>query len=591
MAYSRFRQQHPDFQPHGPAFNDEDGVPLYEAPYQDLLAEIVRRNDVASLLLYNDSPNTTVFWKAYQTYYCHPLINATESGSFNVLKTLLKIYLADSTLTEPINAYLERVHSSPINDACAAADRELMLWLLHQDPPLGTLHDRSVDGETPLFSAARALGTNDIDVAGTIASRHQKRDQSVRSEDFICFLLDKGCSVPNSDFYVHYHGTKKPSHLDLPRAELSDTVLGAAIPHASYQMVSRLIAEGANIYARQKWHNNNGVRFSGDQVTVVHIAAHFWNLEAMKALADNFGQAGLAAMSSMTDDAGRLPLHWALNGYWDNRTEMDDWDDQEEITDHIIRTIEMLLEGNPDALSIRDQEGANAFHYAVTCNSSLAGILPVVKMLLGTKPPPLILSARNHLGWTVLETAIDSYGRVRRGNPSVQFLDMLIALLEHGADGRTCNAQSQNLLHKVAMCFRDTGCADIPIIEKLLEYVNVNDADVDGHTPLHFMVRHLSRVNAVQHLIVRGANVNVVDNKGNSPLHEAMRGQLVSSLPSDQSKTSREKMIKVLVDAGASMYQSNAAGQTPPQLLHELTEMERRRAQNFGGRRGRGRGG
>ncbi|KAJ5766584.1 uncharacterized protein N7511_004200 [Penicillium nucicola] len=534
MAYSRFRQQHPDLQSQGPAFNDEDGVPLYEAPYQDLLAEIVRQDDVASLLLYNDSPNTTVFWKSYATYYYHPLINAAECGSFNVLKTLLEIYLADSTLPEPINAYHARVYSSLINDACAAADRELMLWLLHQDPPLGTLHDRSVDGETPLFSAASGLGAKDVDVAGTIASRHKKRDQL---------------------------------------------------------MVSRLIAEGADIYARQKWSNNNGVRLSGDQVTVLHIAAHFWNLEGMKVLADNLGQAGFAAMSSMTDDAGRLPLHWALSGYSDKRMEMDDWDDQEEITDHIIRTIEMLLESNPDAIGIRDHEGANVFHYAVTCNSSLAGILPVVKILLGTKPLPSILNTRNHLGWTVLETAIDSYGGVRRGNPSVQFLNMLTALLEHGADGRTCNAQSQNLLHKVAMNFRDTGCADIAIIEKLLEYVSVNDTDVDGRTPLHFMVRHLSRVNAVQHLIVRGANVNAVDNKGNSPLHEAMRGQVVSSLPSDQSKASREKMITVLVDAGASMYLANAAGQTPPQLLHELTERERRRAQNLGRGRGRGRGG
>jgi hypothetical protein len=275
MAYSRFRQQHPDLQPQGPAFNDEDGVPLYEAPYQDLLAEIVRRNDVASLLLYNDSPNTTVFWKAYATYYYHPLINAAESGSLNVLKTLLEIYLADSTYTEPISAYLKRVYSSPINDACAAANRELMLWLLHHDPPLGTLHDWSVDGKTPLFSAAGALGTNDIEVAGTIASRHKKRDQIAQSEDFICFLLDKGCSAPNLDFYMHYDGMKKPSHLDLPRAELSDTVLGAAITHASYQMVSRLIAEGADVYARQKWLNNNGACLSSEKVTVLHIAAHF----------------------------------------------------------------------------------------------------------------------------------------------------------------------------------------------------------------------------------------------------------------------------------------------------------------------------
>ncbi|KAJ5796807.1 uncharacterized protein N7518_005347 [Penicillium psychrosexuale] len=132
MAYSRFRQPYlddGDMGPYLPAFNDEDGVPLYEAPYQDLLADILTNNDVASLHLYNDSANTRVFWEEYETYYYHP--------------PLLEIYLADSTLTEPIDQYLVRNQSSPINDACAAANHEVMLWLLHHDPPLGTLHDRS----------------------------------------------------------------------------------------------------------------------------------------------------------------------------------------------------------------------------------------------------------------------------------------------------------------------------------------------------------------------------------------------------------------------------------------------------------------
>ena len=41
---------------------------------------------------------------------------------------------------------------------------------------------------------------------------------------------------------------------------------------------------------------------------------------------------------------------------------------------------------------------------------------------------------------------------------------------------------------------------------------------------------------------------------------------------SDHSKAPHEEMIKVLVDAGASIYHSNAAGETPQQLLNELTE-------------------
>lgn len=46
MAYSRFRQLHPDFETltvrRQPAFHDTDGAPVYEAPWQTLLSEVFR---------------------------------------------------------------------------------------------------------------------------------------------------------------------------------------------------------------------------------------------------------------------------------------------------------------------------------------------------------------------------------------------------------------------------------------------------------------------------------------------------------------------------------------------------------------------
>lgn len=596
MPYNLFREVRPDGNPR-PAFYDEDRVPLYEDPYQALLSHIVRNNDVASLYLYSESPNTKVFWEGYEPPYNHPFILASsECRSVEVLKALLEIYLADSALTEPLVTYLGRIHCSPINDACAAANRDLMFWLLNHDPPLGNLHDRGVEGDTPLFSAAQALG-DQYNFPGTIAARHRKRDQITRTEDFIYFLLDLGCSVPNSDVYAHPYGVTAPSHLDQPRAKVVNTVLGAAIPHASYQMVSRLIAEGADVHARQMWSTGPGSIGWGKQLTALHIAAHHWNLEGIQALADHLGEVGITEMASIADDSGRLPLHCALAGDKDGRSDMFGRDDQEEITAHIMRTVEVLLEANPDALALRDQEGVTAFHYAVTSKAGLASILPVVKLLLRFNPlPSSVSSSRNHKGWTLLGAAIDHYAR-RRGSPSDQLLELLVLLLENGADGRTCNDKSQNLLHTVAM-FPDTDCADAAIIDKLLEFVNVNHVDVDGHTPLHLIVRRLNRINAVRHLISRGANVNVVDKKGNSPLHEAMHGRLaqrvfkngtIEPIDRDQLKAMRAEMIQVLVDAGASMGHSNTSGQTPPQLLNELTEIETRRLQNFG--RGRGRGG
>ncbi|KAJ5930317.1 ankyrin [Penicillium verhagenii] len=66
-------------------------------------------------------------------------------------------------------------------------------------------------------------------------------------EDFIHFLLDQGCSIQDSNLYMKVN-TTKPGQLQTELV-LLDTVLAAAIPHTSYQLVSRLITEGANIYA------------------------------------------------------------------------------------------------------------------------------------------------------------------------------------------------------------------------------------------------------------------------------------------------------------------------------------------------------
>ncbi|KGO45811.1 hypothetical protein PEX1_063430 [Penicillium expansum] len=594
-AYSIFREADPDGDSR-PAFHNEDGVPLYEAPYQGLLNHILSNNDLASLFLYSDSPTTKVFWGAYEPPNNHPFILASSGGRVEVLKALVGIYLADSTLKEPIDSYLERIECSPMNDACAAANRDLMLWLLNHDPPLGSLHDR-VCGDTPLFSAAQALG-DQHDYNGTITARYEKQDQITRTEDFICFLLDLGCSVPNSDHYGPTYRETASFDLNQSRGEVVSTVLGAVIPHASYQMVSRLIAEGADVHAHQMWNTGSESIGWEEKATSLHIAALHWNLDGIQALADNLGDVGIAEMASTPDGSGRLPLHWALVGAKDRRVELFGRDDQEEITAHITRTVEVLLKVNPDTLVLRDQGGLTAFDYAVTSETGLASILPVVKLLLrSSSVPPSVTGSRNHKGahWTLLGAMIDHYAR-RLGSPSAQLLELLVLLLENGADARACNGRSQNLLHTMAM-FRDTDCADIAIIDKLLEFVDVNHVDGNGNTPLHLMVRRLNRINTVRHIISQGANVNLVDKKGNSPLHETMHGTLVQRVFEDgdvepidpaELKSIRVEMIQVLVDAGASMDLPNESGQTPLQVLDEMTAIETRRLQN---RRGRGRGG
>ncbi|KAJ5925751.1 hypothetical protein N7454_007261 [Penicillium verhagenii] len=623
MDYSDFHQVHPDLESLGavhPIFHDSDGAPVYEAPYYGLLARVLHLNDVASLHLYNDNPRTKIFraLKDYETWHYHPFVIAQRCRSFDALRALLDIYIADPTLIESLETYLLHIGFSPINQACAFANREMTLWLLHHDPPLATLHDRDTTGQTPLLSAARALGLNLRGGTGThspIAARNEKRDQIARTEDFICFLLDQGCSVQDSNIYVNplfpydplvqIQNREKQESNQAP-IELKDTVLCAAIPYASYQLVSRLITEGADIHAQQAWFDPNSTIESTKQVTALHIASLFSNLKGMQALIDHRGKIDLAEMVSIPDSTGKLPLHWALMGRRDDRTEVEVRDNQHDITD-LTCIVELLLNANPDAVNICDQNGSTVFHYAATfCGGLITGI-SLIKLLLNgkTNPLPSILNARNYKGVTALEDAI-YYHRVRHGTPDRRLLTLLEILLQNGTDGRACNDQGQNLLHILAMNFGDTDPAEVDILDLLLEFVNVNDVDIEGRTSLHFLVQFWNRIIAVRYLISRGADVNMVDHRGNTPLHMVMNGKLIPGLyqtaefqtiTSDRPAAAREEMIQVLIDAGASMDHVNAAGQTPPQLLNELTERTKERWQNFGTRgrtrvacRGAGRG-
>lgn len=84
--------------------------------------------------------------------------------------------------------------------ACAAAQQELTLWLLDHALPQVTLHDQGEWEETPLFSAARGLKRQDDDHFSR-ADANPSRMMN-KHEEFICFLLDRGCSVRDSNIYV-----------------------------------------------------------------------------------------------------------------------------------------------------------------------------------------------------------------------------------------------------------------------------------------------------------------------------------------------------------------------------------------------------
>ncbi|KAJ5746765.1 hypothetical protein N7520_011947 [Penicillium odoratum] len=267
------------------------------------------------------------------------------------------------------------------------------MQIVVHDPPLGNLHDRDESGETPFLSAAKSMGIGNEGWIGPIAIRRNNCKKLAQIEEFLYLLLNQGCSVQDSNLYVEID---RPEEFD---QLLYDTVLAAAIPHASYQMVPRLIAEGADIYARPEgWHGRMPI-CKGGRVTAMHIASIYWNLEGMQALIDHPGEPGAAKMVAIVDDAGQTPLHWALRGERVDRS-MDDKNDQDEIIAHIIRATDLLINANPDTVNMRDNTGSTVFNYALMSYVASESIISVIKLLLSARPLPYIINARDNMGDT-----------------------------------------------------------------------------------------------------------------------------------------------------------------------------------------------
>ncbi|PWY64784.1 hypothetical protein BO94DRAFT_629334 [Aspergillus sclerotioniger CBS 115572] len=143
---------------------------------------IIHNEDVATLRRYVDS-NKNGFPIAYERSYCHLFDIAAEYGRLRSLRVMVEIYVADPTMDEPVDKCLARIQCSLMDVACRYADREMVLWLLHHDPPLGTLN-----GED--------------EMTGGLVSTEKPCPEVVKNarEDMIKILRDAGASMdqPNA---------------------------------------------------------------------------------------------------------------------------------------------------------------------------------------------------------------------------------------------------------------------------------------------------------------------------------------------------------------------------------------------------------
>ena len=217
-----------------------------------------------------------------------------------------------------------------------------------------------------------------------------------------------------------------------------------------------------------------------------------------------------------------------------------------------IKLVQAELDKGVD-INFKDSEyGGTPLHFA-----AYGGALNVVKFLLANEAE---VDVGNNQGWTALFYASDEghFNVVEfliDSNANVKWRDNDLRRAYNYAEEHK-EVQTLLLDNIEDSIFKAAELGDINSIKGYIEKgVNLNERQSSeyGFTPLHFAV-HLNRIEAVEFLIGKGANVNIVDWWGRTPLFFVNR-----------SRDGNHTLLGLLLENGADINARDATGAT---VLH-----------------------
>lgn len=458
---------------------------------------------------------------------------AAVYSNTETLQLLLEHY--DIALAE--NTPLHQRDFSVLNVACYCANVEAARCLLASQLAPATLSEMDQNGYTPLTCAAASLAILYYDGVNESEDGFGWRCGRIkRVEETISFLLDIGASaaevVPDSDVQ------SSPLY----------TMLSLAASRRSYSLISRLLNQGADLYAKQQCMTLSTTIFSPPlapelphDATALHWASLYRNAGGLQAMLDyhsshRSAEDTITRFVSTRDNYERLPLHCAAMSPHSFDYRLPD----DVVSGRIAKTFTLLLASAPETINIPDAEGMTPLHHAVKSGASYGESTHAVAQL------------------------------------PIRFL------LENGADTSVSNIHGQTALDLLFENSPRGELVNTALLELLVSHgAPINHPDQEGNTPLHIIASSLNQVQTIKFLIALGADVKATNLEGDTVFHVAAIGELIPPGTShgtvedntvEDKIRAQDQLMAVLQDAAGTddiMDQANAEGTSPRYLCAE----------------------